>query len=310
VSCYTGPPATRGSGICRSGERVCEGGAFGSCANEVTPGQEVCNDGVDNDCDGQIDQGCEPSPSAKVDVIAIVDSTVSMGDEIVQLQQAFNGFVSLLESGGVDVRTVLLAPRREGLFSSGIEDRYGVCLPPPLAGPNCADNLPLFRQFDVAFGGHRLLEQALAAYGNPDPALDWSVALRPDALKAFLIVTDDDSRLTYQEFDSRTLALEPAGIFGSAAARNYVVYSLVGGVLAGTPNDPCADTAVPGTQYLALSFLTLGRVGPICQVPLTPSLDTFAAAIVARAGELCGDGLDNDSDGTVDEGCTLPDPLP
>jgi hypothetical protein len=61
LSCYTGQIATLNVGICKSGMRRCNetGTAFGPCIGEVTPTDELCSDGKDNDCDGQIDEECQ-----------------------------------------------------------------------------------------------------------------------------------------------------------------------------------------------------------------------------------------------------------
>ncbi len=54
--CYTGPGGTVGVGVCVAGTETCNAGSFGSCVGEVTPSPEVC-DGLDNDCNGAVDDG-------------------------------------------------------------------------------------------------------------------------------------------------------------------------------------------------------------------------------------------------------------
>ncbi|MDI3286767.1 hypothetical protein [Polyangium sp. 15x6] len=55
-SCYTGPPSTNGVGICHAGVRVCtESGTPGACEGEVLPSAEICDNGLDEDCNGTAD---------------------------------------------------------------------------------------------------------------------------------------------------------------------------------------------------------------------------------------------------------------
>jgi len=55
-ACYSGAPATRDVGACRAGTRACDAsGAWTSCLGELLPVQERCADGVDNDCNGAVD---------------------------------------------------------------------------------------------------------------------------------------------------------------------------------------------------------------------------------------------------------------
>lgn len=59
-SCYSGSSYTKGVGICKSGTQTCnQQREWGSCEGEVLPRQEKCGDNLDNDCDGEADEGCD-----------------------------------------------------------------------------------------------------------------------------------------------------------------------------------------------------------------------------------------------------------
>jgi hypothetical protein len=54
--CYSGADGTAGVGLCQGGTQTCSGARYGACMGEVAPTTETCgNDGVDNDCDGVMD---------------------------------------------------------------------------------------------------------------------------------------------------------------------------------------------------------------------------------------------------------------
>ena len=97
-ACYGGPPETRLVGTCEDGSRECVGGEFwGPCGGWTGPSEELCGDGLDTDCDGEVDEGCEPECAeeeacrdgidndcdGEVDEdCAVCDSTETCGDGI------------------------------------------------------------------------------------------------------------------------------------------------------------------------------------------------------------------------------------
>ena len=61
-ACFPFDPLLVGVGLCSEGTQTCLGGdpdAWGDCEGAVGPAEEVCEDGLDNDCDG-VDEECPP----------------------------------------------------------------------------------------------------------------------------------------------------------------------------------------------------------------------------------------------------------
>ncbi|MEI8256018.1 MAG: MopE-related protein, partial [Deltaproteobacteria bacterium] len=58
LACYTGAAGTSGVGLCHGGTQTCSAGSFGVCTGQVTPVAELCGNGLDDDCNGVVDNGC------------------------------------------------------------------------------------------------------------------------------------------------------------------------------------------------------------------------------------------------------------
>jgi hypothetical protein len=83
-SCYTGPPGTVGAGICAAGEQICDddGMAWGDCIGEVLPAAEDCATGLDENCDGQVNEpsaGCVCEPGEIADCYSGPLGTLGVG---------------------------------------------------------------------------------------------------------------------------------------------------------------------------------------------------------------------------------------
>jgi len=91
VVCYSGPENTMAVGVCRAGVKYCSDGGFdGPCDGEVTPTVEVCDD-LDNDCDGEVDEGFD---QRNVEIVFVLDISGSFDDEIDSMIQ---GIAPLLD---------------------------------------------------------------------------------------------------------------------------------------------------------------------------------------------------------------------
>lgn len=59
--CYSGPESTRNVGICKVGSQFCVNGEWSDCQGQVLPTKEICEDKLDNDCNGKIDDCLNPN---------------------------------------------------------------------------------------------------------------------------------------------------------------------------------------------------------------------------------------------------------
>ena len=127
------------------------------------------------------------------DIIWVVDQTASMTQETQYVQQKINEFANLIGGSGVDYHVVMIASPTSA---------NPICVPPPLAGANCDDNVR-FKLVPVRVGSTNGPQRAIDNYAA------YSSFLRPNATKNFVFVTDDNSALSAAGFTSSVLAPPP-----------------------------------------------------------------------------------------------------
>ncbi len=77
-TCSTGRP-----GVCAEGSQTCSGDRYGACVARLSATEERCDDRLDNDCDGAVDEGCCVSASSPPTLTSPSDGRrYSVGDPI------------------------------------------------------------------------------------------------------------------------------------------------------------------------------------------------------------------------------------
>jgi hypothetical protein len=82
-SCYAGPTGSAGVGVCRAGAQVCERVdgrlTWGQCNDMIVPNFEMCSNNIDDDCDGEVDEGCTCTLGATRDCYSGPTGTMGTG---------------------------------------------------------------------------------------------------------------------------------------------------------------------------------------------------------------------------------------
>jgi hypothetical protein len=279
TTCFAGPPAARGLGVCVEGMRQCDvsGESFGPCVGSVGPSLEACN-GLDDDCDGTLDEFCDQpgaggdpgaggaggDPGAggaggqpggpgeerfvvgqrvdqrPVDFVMSVDNSGSMDDTVAQVEGNLGVFAQRLVDAGINYRVVLVSQRGT---DRGEPD---VCIPPPMAGPNCSD-AERFRHLDEEVDSEEPFEDIVKCWAGCGAGIDGF--LRPGSLLQVVVVTDDESDMSWRRFQASM-----AG-FGRP---QFLVHGIVG-----LQDEGCV--AAVGNEYIRAAQETGGALLHICQ---------------------------------------------
>lgn len=233
-----------------------------------------------------------PGERRPVDIIFVIDNSGSMSEEIAAVRRNIvQEFASIIEESDVDYRVIMISQ-----FGS---DSTAVCIDPPLGGADCAQGIERtngerYFHFNQVIGSTDALCQILDTLDNtradPRAPNGFSEWLRPDAAKAFVLITDDSASCSYVDSEMTVYIgagadpFEDALTFHAALrakapeqfAGHYQFFSIVGISVQGDqpeplfpsqPLDPttCNTAPSPGLSYQALSIATDALRYPVCE---------------------------------------------
>ncbi len=200
---------------------------------------------------------------APVDILLFVDTSGSMTEETAAVNANMNRLAMIMGASGLDYRVIMVARRGTS--------RLQVCIPSPLGGAACGDSERL-RHLNVSVDSVNGLRQWIATQPM------WLSFTRPDSLKFFVAITDDESSLSADAFNS-TVITWPG--FSS-----YVFHSIVGY----ESRTDCPTLARRGGVYLTLTSRTRGLAARVCSTDWTEIFTSFARDITSRANAWTIDG--------------------
>ncbi|MEM6369057.1 MAG: MopE-related protein [Myxococcota bacterium] len=306
--CYSGPDGSLNVGQCVAGVRLCEGAmGFGMmCTEEVLPQDDIC-DGLDNDCDGEVDEAfdldedgfttcggdCDDAnPMVNPDALELCNAVDDDCDGIV------DGAETSCYEGPVGTATVGVCNPGVSLCANGMPT--GSCDGQILPGPEICDGLDNDCDGEVDEDFDQDQDGVTSCGGDCD---DENPFVAP-GLSERCDCADNDCD---GEFDET-----PDGFVFDSVCDFGACHDFDNDGFTNCEGD-CEDfdpTAFPGAPEICGDLIDNDCDGPIDEdvdedgdgiTTCGGDCDDRFASIRPEAAELC-DGFDNDCDGDIDEG--------
>ena len=228
------------------------------------------------------------------DLIIAVDNSDSMALESAQVKTYINAMVGAVTASNIDAHVVVISKPSNNTIFDILET--GVCVPAPLGSGSCPDdeNLPGYRHVVEQVESHDALDKIVSTYDQ------WKGSLRPEATKTFLVVSDDESDMTAQEFTTALAGLNPPIVdfkFNAIVASQEGPLSCGICAITGCQNcaNPCCDKGLAcfpvsqqlGQTYIDLQGQTSGVYGDLCTQNFGPVFDDMATAVIEHTPIAC-----------------------
>lgn len=158
--------------------------------------------GPDSSGSGDIDE-CESIDEVAgiglqpADIIVVVDNSGSMDAEAGFVQASMQPLSTQVFLAGIDAHVVLI--------SADDTSDAGICVPTPTGSGACPDdtNLPGYLHVVDSVGSNDALQKIIQHHAT------WAPQMRATANKHIIVITDDDSDLSANDFNAMFLALDP-----------------------------------------------------------------------------------------------------
>lgn len=208
-----------------------------------------------------------------VDIIWVIDNSGSMDEEEARVQNNMNNFAATIAASGIDYHVIV------------ITDASHINVPPPLGGS------PEFLAVNVSIGSNDPLEKIVTTYPM------WQAFLRPNSIKHFVAVTDDESDWSQSQFESALAALTAPGF-----PDGFQFHAVVA-------EDPPFDftshcftlAAAVGQTYLDLQAAHPGLFFSLCDTDWSPLFTNLATAVSMGVALPCTFGIPDPGGGmTID----------
>ncbi|HET6584797.1 MAG TPA: MopE-related protein [Nannocystaceae bacterium] len=276
-NCYSGPMGTQGVGLCQGGTHTCAGGAWGACQGDVVPTGEAC-DGADNDCDMATDENNPGGGGAC--------NTGQAGVCAIGHQQCGSGALGCVadSTGGAEICDGL-----DNDCDTGVDEGN------PGGGGACNTGL----QGVCATGTNQCQGGAVQCVQNVAMSLEVCDAVDNDC-DGSVNEGNPGGGLACNTGLSGVCSAGTTSCSGTAIVCNQNVASSPE-ICDGFDND--CDTGVDEGNPGAGAFCNTGLLGQCANGTTSCSGGAIACSAPAPAAEVCANGLDEDCDGTPDDGC-------
>lgn len=236
----------------------------------------ACGDDAKIQVNTTITETFEQSPSAKADILWVVDNSISMEEEQAMVMDGAGQFVDTFDSTGMDFHLGVITTDTK---ADGAAELVGN---PPYLTADTEDYTELFRErVDVGIAGddqEKGFQAAITALTEPLVSGANAGFLREDATLAVIVLSDEDdcsdwgalgenSRTNdcYEKVDQLTPVTEIAEMFrGLKADPTKVTFSGIIG-----PTDYICPTATFGNRYEEAIGLLDGYKANICATDYT-----------------------------------------